>query len=157
MRLPVEWIVEKYKDALFRAAFSVCRNQADAQDAVQNTYYKYMQSQTDFESEAHIRSWLFRVVFNQAKDIQRSFWKRNKVDLVKVVNAYHPTPSKERNLFEAVLSLPEHERIILQLYYYEGYSTREIAQILEIKEATTRKRLSRARNTLKQKIKEDLE
>lgn len=155
MRIPVECLIECYKDNLFGAAFSVTQNIADAQDAVQNTFIRYHQSSIEFESEQHIRLWLFRTVYNQSKDIRKSFWKRNKVSLDEVINLYYPEPSKKRELFEAVLRLPKKERTILQLYYYEDYSIKEIASILALKEATAKKRLSRARIVLKQRLLED--
>ncbi|WP_290138524.1 RNA polymerase sigma factor [uncultured Dubosiella sp.] len=155
MRIPVEILIPRYKDHLFGAAFSVTQNQADAQDAVQNTFIRYHQASQAFDSEEHIRLWLFRTVYNQAKDIRKSFWKRNKVSLDEVVDAYYPAPSSHRDLFEAVLRLPEKQRSAMQLYYYEDYSIKEIAAILGCKEAAVKKRLSRARATLKQKLQEE--
>ncbi len=72
-----------------------------------------------------------------------------------VVDAYYPAPSSHRDLFEAVLRLPEKQRSAMQLYYYEDYSIKEIAAILGCKEAAVKKRLSRARATLKQKLQEE--
>lgn len=155
MRIGVEYLIGRYKDHLFGAAFSVTQNGADAQDAVQDTFIRYYQSDMEFDNEEHIRLWLFRTVYNRAKDIRKAFWKRSKVDLDEVVNFYFPQPSDQRDLFAAVLQLPRKERTVLQPYYYEEYPVKEIAAILGLKEAAVRKRLSRARAALKQKLQEE--
>lgn len=155
MREPVETLIARYKDRLFGAAFSVTQNQADAQDAVQNTFIKLYQNDPAFENEEHLRKWLFRTVYNQAKDIRRSFWHKNRVSLCELSETYHPEPGAERDLFEAVLRLKEKERIVLQLFYYENYSVKEMAEILHLREATVRKQLSRARQALKHLLDEE--
>lgn len=71
MRIGVEYLIGRYKDHLFGAAFSVTQNGADAQDAVQDTFIRYYQSDMEFDNEEHIRLWLFRTVYNRAKDIRR--------------------------------------------------------------------------------------
>lgn len=67
MRIPTEILIAKYQHHLFRAAFSVCKNAEDAEDAVQDTFLKYHTTEKEFESEQHIRAWLLRVVINLAK------------------------------------------------------------------------------------------
>ena len=68
MKLAVEEVYREYADRVFAAAFSVCRNQADADDAVQDTFIKYNFTDTDFRDENHIKAWLLRVGINRAKD-----------------------------------------------------------------------------------------
>ena len=79
MRLSVDEAFRKYGDRLFATAFSVCRNRADADDVVQNTFIKYHRLDLDYASEEHLRAWLLRVAVNGAKDVNASFWRRNKV------------------------------------------------------------------------------
>ncbi len=155
MHLDTEYLIHKYQKNLYLAAFSVLQNQADAQDAVQMTYVKYYQQDLDYQDEEHIRKWLFKTVFNQAKDIRRAFWRRNRVSIDQVLEPAAQSKPEDQSLFEVVCTLPQKERVVLQLYYYENYSTKEIAQLLSISEAAVRKRLSRARKLLKEKLKGD--
>lgn len=153
-----EYLIGKYQNNLYLAAYSVLQNPADAQDAVQMTFIKYLQQNTDFEDEEHVRKWLFRTVFNQAKDIRRSLFRRRSVPIDAIAEQPAAMESQaDRDLFEAVSALPAKERSVLQLYYYENYSTREIAELLSLSEAAVRKRLSRARNLLREKLKGDWE
>lgn len=156
MRLDTEYVMKKYQHNLYLAAFSVLENSADAQDAVQMTLIKYHRLAMDFENEEHTRKWLFKTLFNQAKDLRRSFFRRRKVSLDSVQEAdLQPANEEDRTLFDAVCSLPAKERVVLQLYYYENYTTKEMSELLGLTEAAVRKRLSRARTLLKDKLKGD--
>lgn len=61
MKPPAETLVEQYRGNLFAAAFHVCKNAQDAEDVVQDTFIQYLSQKKDFESEQHLRAWLFRV------------------------------------------------------------------------------------------------
>lgn len=154
MKLPVEYVIEKYQDRLYGAAYSMLQNSADAKDAVQMAYIKYVLDSTDFADEEHIRSWLFRSTLNQAKDIQRAFWRRNKRDLQDYEN-FSFERQEDKNLFETVSKMPAKYRIVLQLFYYEDYSVEEISKIAQISTSNVKKRLSRARAMLKERLLEE--
>ena len=81
MRQPVQQLIELYQTHLYAAAFNICQNQMDAEDVVQETFVQYYTSKKEFESEQHIRAWLLRVVINKAKNISRTFWRKNKCSL----------------------------------------------------------------------------
>ena len=68
MRLSVEETFRKYGDRIFSAAFSVCRNKADADDVVQETLIRYFSLDKEFESEEHLKAWLLRVAINRGED-----------------------------------------------------------------------------------------
>ncbi len=155
MRLPVDELVKKYKDNVFRAAFSVCRNAEDAEDIVQDTYIQYMDSSRQFESEEHIKAWLLRTAINKSKNIVLSFWHRNRVDMDKYLEETPFQEPADRQLVEAVMSLPKRYRIVIHLYYQEDYQVNEIAGILHIPAGTVKSRLSRGRKILKDILKED--
>ena len=155
MRQPVEELIEKYKDTVFRAALSVSRNPEDAEDVVQDTFIQYMNSPRQFESEDHIKAWLIHVAINKSRNVVNSFWNRKRVkfdDYLENTNFQEP---EDRRLVEAVFSLPEKQRIVIHLYYYEEYSVREIAEILHISEGTVKSRLSRGRSELRSILKEE--
>ena len=81
MRLETQALAEQYRDRLFAAAFQVCGNAADAEDAAQEALLRYHLSDKQFESQEHIRAWLLRVAINWAKNTSRSLWRRNTVTL----------------------------------------------------------------------------
>ena len=70
MRQTIQELVERYQNSLYAVAFNVCKNQQDAEDAVQDTFLQYYNSKKEFESEQHIRAWLIRVAINKAKNMR---------------------------------------------------------------------------------------
>ena len=155
MRLDAEILVKKYKDSLFACAFNICKNEADADDAVQETFIKYHESSRQFENEQHIKAWLIRVVINKARDISFSFWRRKMTPLEDYMETLSFDTPEDSALFETVMNLPEKLRLVLHLYYYEDYSIREIAEVLKISENNVKVRLNRGRKLLKEKLKEE--
>lgn len=155
MKLTVDEAFQKYGDRVFSAAFSVCRNRADADDIVQNTFFKYYSLDLAYESESHIKAWLMRVAINQAKDLTRSFWQRNKVAWEEYMNELVFEEPEDSRLFEAVMRLPEKYRIVIHLFYYEDYAVSEIAGILKCREGTVKSQLSRGRRLLKTMLMEE--
>ncbi len=155
MRLAVDEAFCRYGDRVFSAAFSVCRNRADADDATQDTFIKYYSLKTEYESEDHIRAWLLRVAINRAKDIAGSFWHRNKVAWEDYMDELPFEAPEDRNLFEAVMRLPDQYRAVIHLFYYEEYSVDEIARILNRRAGTVKSQLSRGRMLLKNMLEEE--
>ena len=78
MKMNFDTICEKYGNRLYAAAFSICRQQQDAEDAVQDALITFYRTDKDFESEEHIKAWLLRVTVNAAKSTKRLFWNRNR-------------------------------------------------------------------------------
>ena len=157
MRQPVQQLIQLYQNNLYTAAFSICQNQMDAEDVVQETFVQYYTSRKQFENEQHIRAWLLRVVINKAKNINRTFWKKNKCSLEDYMETLAFPDSQSRDIFEEVMKLPDKYRIVIHLFYYEDYSVREIAKILKLSESNVKVRLSRGRALLKDSLKEDWE
>ena len=155
MRLSAEEAFTKYADRMFAAAFAVCRNRMDADDAVQDTLIKYHSLRKDFEDENHLKAWLLRVVINRAKDISSSFWRRNKVPWEDYMTELAFEAPEDSRLFEAVMRLPDKYRTAIHLFYYEDYSIQEIAEILKSREGTVKSQLSRGRELLKTMLKEE--
>ncbi len=155
MRLSVDRVYREYGDRLFAAAFSVCRNRLDADDAVQDTMIRYYSREKEFEDEQHLRAWLLRVVINRAKDISSSFWRRNKVSWEDYMGELAFEEPEDSRLFEAVMRLPDRYRVPIHLFYYEEYPVREIAELLQCREGTVKSQLSRGRRLLKEMLKEE--
>lgn len=155
MRVDTEYLICLYKDHVFAAAFSVCRNPEDADDIVQDTFIAYHTSSRQFQSEEHIRAWLIRVAINKAKDITRSMWRRKSVPLEEYMETLTFETEEAESLFEEIMKLPEKYRIVIFLYYNEDYKIREIADILKTSESNVKVRLNRGRKMLKDILKEE--
>ena len=141
-----EDIVTQYQDKLLRTAIAIMGNKADAEDIVQETFIKLFQKNPDFQSEQHETAWLIRVTVNLCKSRLRSHWWKKTEPLLE---SYPTQSDNQQNLMETVLSLPAKYRIVIHLFYYEGYRTKEIAKITELSESTVRQQLTRARRMLK--------
>ncbi len=155
MKQTLQELVERYQNSLYAVAFNVCKNAQDAEDVVQDTFLRYYTMKKEFDSEQHIRAWLIRVAINKAKNCNRTFWRRNKCSFEEYMETLvFETPQSE-SLFETVMQLPEKYRIVIHLFYYEDYSVREIAGILNLSESNVKVRLSRGRSLLKEVLKEE--
>lgn len=154
MRQPVDELIACYQDNLYAVAFNICKNQMDAEDVVQETFVQYYTTKKQFEDKQHLRAWLIRVAINKAKNLTRTFWRRNKCSLEDYMETLTFEDTDSRNLFEEVMKLPDKYRIIIHLFYYEDYSIKEIAEILKLSESNVKTRLSRGRTLLKHTLKE---
>lgn len=149
-----ERIVQNHMDTIYRIAISYTKNPADADDIVQQTFVKLLNKRNSFTDEEHEKRWLIRVCVNECNSFFSSFWRKN-VDSIDTI-AEEPvfTTQENSDLYDAIKQLPSKCRIVIYLFYYEGYSTKEIADILHIMEATVRTRLVRARKLIKAQLKE---
>ena len=152
MKMNFDTICEKYGNRLYAAAFSICRQQQDAEDAVQEALITFYRTDRDFESEEHIKAWLLRVTVNAAKSTKRLFWNRNRTSYEEYMDSLAFEEPSDTELMDEVLALPEKYRLVIHLYYFEEYKTREIAEILKISENTVKTRLLNGRKLLKTKL-----
>ena len=106
MRQPVQELIERYRGNVFVAAFQICKNREDAEDVAQDTFLQYHLSKKEYESEEHIRAWLLRVAINKAKNVNLTFWRRNKQPLEDYIEDLTFETKEASDLFEAVLALP---------------------------------------------------
>ena len=155
MRLTLQRAVEQYQLSVFRAAFYICKNRQDAEDAAQETFLAYYRSGEDFESAEHLRAWLLRTAIHKAQDMCRSFWRRNRESLDDYAETLSTAPGEDSEVLQAVLTLPERCRVIIYLFYYEGYSVHEVAQVLKLKDSTVKAQLHRGRLLLRERLKEE--
>ena len=151
--------VETYGNTIYRIAYQYCKNKNDAEDIVQNTFIKLFQSEKIFEDKEYLRRWLIRVAINEAKNLGMSFWKKRIFPMQEVEETEIDIFSNQEShaLYDAVMQLSKKYRIVVHLYYYEEYSIKEIAEILQIKETTIQTQLMRARKKLKEMLKEGWE
>ncbi len=146
-RSDMENIYVKYKDTVYRTAFSLCKDHVRAEDVTSDVFFKCFTCRNIPEGGEHIKAWLIRVTINCCKDIFKSFRFKNVVSLDETQLVYE-TP-EESEVYHAVMSLDAKYRIVMHLYYYEGYTTAEIAGIIHKTASTVRSRLKRAREMLK--------
>jgi RNA polymerase sigma-70 factor (ECF subfamily) len=145
----VHWLeeaVKQHENQLFRAAIAIVGSKAEAEDIVQNVFVKLWEKQPNFESLAHQTAWLIKVTVNLGKSRLRSSWWKKTVPLL---TSYPAQDDNQQEVIEAIFALTAKYRIVIHLFYYEGYSTAEIAAITKQKESTVRQQLTRARRLLK--------
>ena len=147
-----ERIVALYADVVYRVALSYAKTKEDAEDVLQNVFLKLLTKRVNFEDEEHIRKWLIRVAVNECNSLWSSFWRKNIEYIDRMEEGITFQNADYSDLYEAIKVLPAKLRIVLHLFYYEGYRTKEIADLLHIREATVRSRLTRARKLLKSQL-----
>lgn len=142
-----------YGNAILRLAYTYVYNLQDAQDILQDTLIQLLRTSPVFESEEHEKAWLLRVAANLSKN-RIAYNKRRVTDELR-----EDLIAEEREdlafVWDAVLQLKENYRAAVHLFYYEGYSTAEIARILGRKESTIRSDLRRGRKQLRTILEEE--
>ena len=149
-----DYLVEEYQTMLYRIAFSNLKNQADAEDTVQEAFLRYMKDEKPIANREHEKAWLIRTTIHICTDILKSSWHRKTVALeesvaVQAQKECLPYQVKDDRTLEAVLRLPVHYRNPIYLFYYEDYTIQEIAGVLNEKEGTIKTRLRRGREEVK--------
>ena len=147
-----EHLLEDYGDAMLRMAYSYLHNMPDAEEVVQDVLIQYLKETPVFNGPMHEKAWCLRVAANLAKNRI----KYNNVRMADELNDELVAEEREDLAFvwDAVKSLPDKYREVIHLFYHEGYSTAEIAKILDRNEATVRSHLARGREQLKTILKE---
>lgn len=147
-----EAILNTYGNHILRYAYSYLHNMSDAEEVLQDTLVKFLQTAPAFETPQHEKAWLLRVAGNLSKN-RLSY---NKVRAADELSEELTVEGQEELSFvwDAVKALPEKLRAVIHLFYHEGYSTAEIAQLLGRNEATVRSDLHRGRARLKETLKE---
>lgn len=141
-------------DAVFRLAFSYLKNRSDADDITQTVLLRLLETNKVFENDAHAKNWLLRVAVNECKKYWRSPW--NKTECIEdYADALIFEEPRYSELFQAIMDLEQKYRVVIVLYYYEGYAIKEVAEILRIPQGTVGTRLSRAREQLKHYLQEE--
>lgn len=146
-------IVEEFSDMIFRIAYQNLLNTADSEDIVQDVFVKLLKHKTyEFKDKEHLKAWLIRITINQCVDWKRKFFRNKEI----AIEDYEiPFEEKEESLVYEISQLPKDDRNIIYLHYYEGYTIREIAEILGKKQNTVNSKLTRARGKLKRIIEEE--
>lgn len=142
-------MIEKYSGLVYKVAITRSRNIENAEDVFQEVFIKYSQKMPKFENEEHEKAWFIRVTINLTKNLHNQAWNRKTVPLEETIQFEE---KEEENIFQIVSTLPQNYRTVVYLFYYEGYKIKEISKILKTREGTIKTWLSRARESLKEKI-----
>lgn len=145
--IKTEELVIRYSNMLFKICLVILGNEQDAQDAIQETFLRYLKLMPEFESEEHEKAWLIRVAANVSKDMRRFMVRHPKVSMEQLED-YYESP-EDGEILEELLELPYNLKIVIYLHYIEGYRIKEIASILHISSDAVKKRLQRGRKELK--------
>lgn len=134
------------KDGMYRLAFSILRNDADAQDAVSEAIVLAFEKCHQLRKRSSAKSWLMQILVNSSKKIAV---QSNKYVLLENEIQYEQAEEfKDDDMWETVMELDEEFREVVVLYYYEQFSVREIGKMLKVPEGTVKSRLARAREKL---------
>ena len=144
-------IVDQYSRMLQKLALTRLPP-ADAEDVVQEVFLKLITSCPHFRDEGHERAWLIRATLNRACDLRRAAERRN----LPLEEAEQAAGEELPQLLSSVQALPGKYSAVIHLYYYEGYSIKEIAELLKLPVSTVGTRLSRGREKLREILKEDI-
>ena len=149
-RREFERCVKLFHNTVFTAAYCCVKNPYDADDITQEVFFKLYTCGKEFESDEHIKAWLIRCAVNRGRNLLHSHWYRfsEPLDAANEL-AVNDSHSYESELLRLLKSLKAKYSVVLYMYYYEGYSTVEIAKILHITENAASIRLRRGRQKLK--------
>jgi RNA polymerase sigma factor (sigma-70 family) len=152
----LQQIYDRHVNTVYRVCFMFMKNKPDTEDMVQNTFIRLMKDKTVFESEEHEKAWLIRTATNLCKDHFKHWWSKT-VSISNVPEAAVEQPFNIDSNLEKVLALPSKYKAAIYLYYYEGYSTVEIAKIMKKDPSTIRGYLHNGRKLLKMEMEGDFE
>lgn len=141
-------IYNRQYNTVYRICFSFMKNPEDAEDMVQETFLKLISSKKQFASEKYERAWLIVTASNTCKDELRQ-WKRRLEKITSLFQQETVSQKEDDRVLEWVMALPVRYKQVIYLYYYEEYSTSEIAGMLHCPESTVRNQLLRGRRLLK--------
>jgi RNA polymerase sigma factor (sigma-70 family) len=157
-----EELVKKYQDMVFTMTMRILQNHEDAEEVAQDVFIKVYNSLRSFQQKSNFKTWLFRIVYNESINRLRTIKNRIKTnDLTDGATLYLVEQSIDNESNEeikiiqnAIENLPETERTILSLYYYEDMPVKEIAKITELTETNVKTRLFRSRQKLYDDLKD---
>ncbi|MDO4565265.1 MAG: RNA polymerase sigma factor [Clostridia bacterium] len=151
--LETEALFHAYADMVYRLALVRTRNQADAEDVLQDVFFRCVRKQPSFTDREHQKAWLIKVTINCSKNTIGSAFRRHTVSDEALLNRADETPLSDSGVYDEVMKLPERYRTAIHLHYYEGYSVSEIARMMNANESTVKSWLFRARGLLKEQLK----
>ncbi|KLU66956.1 RNA polymerase sigma factor SigV [Desulfosporosinus acididurans] len=136
-----------YGDMVFKIAMVHLGNKDDAEEIMQEVFYKLLFKSPTFNNDGHEKAWLIKVTVNLCRDTLRSVWHKRVIKMEEI-DHYYDDPA-DSGILKEIINLPTKYKSVIYLYYFEDYSIKEIAQILSCKESAIKMRLQRGRQLLK--------
>jgi len=147
--------VERYQNMVYRTALHALGSPQDADDAVQEVFLRLFRRGNGFDGEEHLRRWLLRVTVNCCRDTLKSPWRKRRTSWEEIPEIPVFDRPEQAALYREVMALPEKYRTVLNLFYYEEFTAREIGELLGVDTSTVTARLARARRRLRERLGED--
>lgn len=145
-----EKLIDQYKSLVYGLALTHVHNRYDADDVFQNVFLTLFQKQMKFENEAHLEGWLVKSTLNFCKKIHASSWLKKVVSLdSRPTEEFTFDEATDNIVFETLKKLPQDQKQAIYLNYFQGYSTKEIGDMLGVSDATIRRRISRGKKMMK--------
>ena len=149
----IEKFVRKYAELVYRVAYTMLRNESDADDVFQDVFMKLCTENVTFMNENHAKAWIIRVTKNKCLDLLKSSAYKSKEEMDENLVTYESNDNDY--VWDEVMKLPDKYRMVIYLYYFEGYKLSEMSDILEINESTLKSQLVKSRELLKERLKEE--
>jgi RNA polymerase sigma-70 factor (ECF subfamily) len=161
-------LVDAYKNMVFSLAFKMTKNREEAEEVSQDSFIKAFKNLNKFKGDSKFSTWLYRIAYHACLDAikknknHNSSLEINEVtynQIVSVDNILQGIERKERAkvMNDCLLKLPEEERSIIWMFYFDELSLKEIIAVTEISEANLKVKLHRARKRLLAIVKENVE
>ena len=138
--------VTKYSDMLYKICIVILCNEQDVQDAIQDTFCRYLEKRPSFRDEEHEKAWLIRVATNICRDMIRFRIRHPKISIDELEHSL--AAPEQRDTLRELLELPVKQKTVIYLHYVEGYRIKEIADILKITEGAVKMRLRRGKEQM---------
>ena len=145
-------IYNRHVNTVYRICYSYMKNKPETEDMVQETFLKLLEHEKSFANERHEKAWLIVTASNLCKDALRRAWRQDESIEDWEFSLGKTEEIQTNEVLREVLDLSVDQKTVVYMYYYEGYSTREIAKFIRCPGATVRSRLLRARKILKEKL-----
>ena len=154
-REKIKEIYDRQVDRVYRTAMVFMKNSQDAEDIVQSVFLTLIEKGIQFDTPEHEKAWFIVTTRNRCKDILKSYWRKS-VDLVEEgmdetaysVSTEPPGSDFRAEALDIIMNLPEDQREIILLHYYEGYTVNETADMLKLSESKVRSQIASAKRAL---------
>lgn len=144
-----------YFNDIFRYVLTITKNEDETLDIVQNVFMKLFQQEQNFLNSQHVKSWCLKVAHNESINLFKQWYRNKRVEVEDFNSFVGAQTSHNDSLLQQVFNLPLKYRQVIYLFYYEGYSIKEISNLINVSENTIKTRLSRGRDALKGVLKDE--
>ena len=151
----IERIIDSYGNMLFRIALTTIGNTSDAEDAVQETFIKYIDKKMSFSQPEQEKAWLIRVLINKCRDVLRFYTRHQEIDIDEL-SEYLSTDeqdddrARDSGILDALMKIPEKFRTVMVLHYVEEYGVKDIARMMHLTVLAVKMRLQKGRKLLEE-------